>query len=411
MYEFPASPAVGDVANGYRYNGVGWAGGPIVPTPTEQIFDPVGKVNLDIPVPTWAKGVIINGSAYVTGGVAIVMRVSFDGTTFAAGASDYNYSGPMHATGSAGYQTQVTAASPVLLLTGNSDSITVPQIFTAEMNLTRPATTNLFHMKSYARQYDSSATYQYRTVWYNGAVQVAPAGSNLAIKALRIMHGSGGTAFPAGSYIHVKWLGGEVPQANGIVPEAAMDGRAYERKNGLWTPAGLVYISSTTFAGKVRVDHPLPDGFKSFQIRYRNVQATSTSTNYLWIFGSMDGTTFNMTDSAYNWRMIYTASTGATAAQWVSAGGSAMGIVMMPLQLQSNALYNNSGIIDIMQGLPADITNVAVNTQSYGTNGIFLQVGAGYLGIAGPWKAFRIQTGVGAGESYVRGDLDLYGYQ
>jgi len=196
--------------------------------------------------------------------------------------------------------------------------------------------------------------------------------------------------------------------ASMILPPA--DGKAYSMRNGVWTPDPVQFISSTTFAGKVRLDIPLPDGYKAFQIRYRNVQATTTSANYLWAFGSTDGTTFNMTDSAYNWRMIYTASTGTTAPQWVAAGGSAMGIVLMPLQLQGNALYNNSGILDIIQGVSASITNVSIKTQSYGTNGIFEQVGAGYLGVAGPWKAIRIQTGVGAGESYVRGDLDLYGY-
>jgi hypothetical protein len=278
--------------------------------------------------------------------------------------------------------------------------------------LSRPSTSATFTHKSYGKSYDSAATLNYRSNFIHGYVKQATT-TALAIKALRITtSGFGaGVTFTAGAYVKVKWIGvaTDLPRTNAI-PEAPNDGRSYSRKNGLWVPDPVQLVSTTTFAGKVRIDVPLPDGYKSFQVRYRNVQPTATSTFYLWLFGSTDGTTFYMTDGNYNWRHLYTASTGTTAPQWTAAAGAGMGIPLMPLSLTLNAAWMNSGILDIMQAAAGMYTQVGVYTQSQGSAGIFTQLGAGYVAVGGPWKAFRIQTGAGAGESYQRGDLDVYGY-
>lgn len=205
------------------------------------------------------------------------------------------------------------------------------------------------------------------------------------------------------------YIGNDAP-STAVMGDAPSDSRPYSRKNGLWTPSGPELISTTTFAGKLLVDITLPAGPKDFQIRLRNLALTTGSSEYLWCFVSMDGTTFNKTDSAYNWRQIYTAGSGVTPSQWASAAGSAMGIVTTPIGVQSSAGYSMAGFYDIDPGA-LDHYGLLQNTmRSMFSTGIYLSQGAGYLGILGRWQKVRIQAGIGAGLTFSRGDADLYGY-
>ena len=332
-FDFPASPAVGDTSNGYQWTGEMWAGAPLLgQAPTEQFFDPTGLVNLDISVPAWAKGVEIIGNVYTTGGAAVVMRVSMDGTTFGAGASDYNNTAASHATGTGGYATNATVNSNFMYLGVNADSVIVPVSFSAEMNLTRPNTAALFHLKVYSKQYDGAAAYQYRTWWGNSTVVTALSGSNLAIKALRIMHGTGGIAFPAGSFIKVKWLGdiAQVPPSNGI-EDAPSDGGEYVRVNGVWR------LKSQSFAmdGAATFDISVPPGAKMMRAR-GSVQHVAGG-GACAARASWDGVNFPVSASDYHsyvgW-IHYSGSASPGIFHLVSTVGSTM-----------NLTFNNDGAI------------------------------------------------------------------
>src|SRR4051794_14127078 len=105
MFDFPTSPATGTISNGYQWDGEKWLGGSGAATPvTEQHFDVSGLVTLNIPIPSWAKAAQLIGSCFVgVAGGYVTLRVSDDGTTFKAGASDYAATGPIHFSGSTGY--------------------------------------------------------------------------------------------------------------------------------------------------------------------------------------------------------------------------------------------------------------------------------------------------------------------
>ena len=238
-FDFPTSPANGDVSNGYTYSTAAgaWLGGPGMAAPTtQQFFDLTGLSQIDILVPSWAKGVQINGSVLFSNANLAQLRVSFDGTTFAAGASDYQNVGGSHATGSGGWANNTLAAGSAISLTLSSDSLTLPQNFNVEMNLLRPNASGYFHSKSYSHTYDSNAVNGYRQHWWSGNPQVALS-TALAIKALRVFPGNAGGTFVAGSWLKVTWLGdnAQIPQSNAIA-EAPQDGKFYRRRNGLWVP-------------------------------------------------------------------------------------------------------------------------------------------------------------------------------
>lgn len=205
-YVFPASPLIGDSANGYTWNGQGWAGGQNVSiSQVEQFFDLAGLASKDITVPTWARGVQITGAIYGTTGPGL--RISLDGTTFLAGASDYYNQGPGHqALAGTPYTTTAPVAGSTMYLSAGGDEVRIPHQFEAFMNLTRPASTDfLGHLEIYTKSAMVSGSAGPRTWWGQSYAALGATGSSLAIKALRFLPGSGN--FGAGSYARVSWVG------------------------------------------------------------------------------------------------------------------------------------------------------------------------------------------------------------
>jgi len=303
MYEFPASPAIGDVSNGYRYNGVGWAGGPAVPTPTEQFFDLSGLTLKDIAVPSWAKAVQITASIIppASGANTLVLRLSGDGTTFAAGATDYNIAAPYHISlPTPTYSTQPLAVASYMTLGMTGATSSLQHLIDSYVTLERKLTSEGFASRSYARAYD--ATQGSSTAWfYSYAVGNVPPGV-LRVAALRFFLAAGGI-FGNGSFIQVKWVGGQVPQANGLVPEPPMDGNEYVRVNGVWR------LKRQEFAwpnGANAVVVPVPTVWTPRRVTLNMFVGRSAATvgGLAWR-GSIDGTTFLSGASDYYYAGIH----------------------------------------------------------------------------------------------------------
>ncbi len=314
MFDFPASPAIGDVSNGYMWNGVGWAGGPIVATPQEQFFNiPAGATFFDIAVPTWATAVQLIGSVFTTNvSCNIMMRVSADGTTFFSGASDYTTGGPVHNTGSSAYTTVAAAASAFLYLSAGADQgHLVPHSFTAEMNLTRPSTAVPFQQKAYAKNYDIAAATVHRTFWHQGWLGAAVTAA-LSLKAIRIYVTAGTMA--AGSWVKANWLGADVPQTNGLIPEAPLDGNEYVRVGGAWRLKRQQFDWTTS-----AIDIVVPAwGPKRATINFLMGKAAAGQTAVL-LRVSVDGTTFLSGASDYNYSGVF-GQGSSVAYQGITAG-------------------------------------------------------------------------------------------
>jgi hypothetical protein len=228
MMDFPASPTNGQVFTSagvsYTWNGYAWVGG--IPgagadAPSdggeyvrvngvwrlkEQSFTLDGLTQQDITVPTGAKQVQLVGNAYWLATVSgLGLRVSFDGTTFLAGATDYSLGGyPSHSSGSAGFLGTTAGGAAFLPLTNAHDHLTLPALFTAEMNLVKN-NTYFFMFKSYGKSYYSLAQNLFSTIWPVGFPATAAAASALRVVTLRVFWGSGGT-FGPGSTVSARWM-------------------------------------------------------------------------------------------------------------------------------------------------------------------------------------------------------------
>jgi hypothetical protein len=234
MYDFPTSPTVGQAANGYVWSGQAWMGGLGNAGPvTEQYFDLSGLALIDIPVPTWAK--LAQVDLYVwQAATQVVLRMSTDGTTFLAGASDYASGGPLHNSGSSAYSSVAVAAGNLINVDVQGDSAALPRQIALDIALTRPDTAKTIAVKGYVKVLDSAAASLTRTYWPYGYASNTALGSALALKALRFLTNSG-AVLGAGSWLKVKWLGDSnaIPQTNAIA-DAPSDGQKYARRNGAW---------------------------------------------------------------------------------------------------------------------------------------------------------------------------------
>jgi hypothetical protein len=253
-FDFPASPTVGQVSNGYSYNGYGWAGGPGVSGPvTEQFFDVSGLFNKDVTVPTWAKGVEITASIIPPAAAAsatFALRASADGTTFPAGATDYAVTAPYHASlPSAVFATVAYVQRDLMTLSLAGTNAAVPQLIDAYMALERKLTSEMFPARSYARSYD--ATSGSSTGWFYSWVREPTLGSALRIAALRFIPSANG-AWGNGSFIRVKWIGDSaaIPQSNAIA-DAPNDAYQYLRGQNAWNSGG-------TLSGDLTVSKAVP---------------------------------------------------------------------------------------------------------------------------------------------------------
>jgi hypothetical protein len=208
--------------------------GATVPSDIEAYVDTDGLPYATVTVPDWAEGAEISVCAYLTTFTWIMAQVSFDGTTFKEGATDYKAVGGVHASGSDAWTSTALTDAAGIWLSGSSDgnvSPEFPQNIDATINLTRPSTTHLFHSKSYARTFTSgNPARQYRAHWFSGwpLANLDPA---LKIKALRIGP-TAGHSFAAGSWVRVRWLG-NIPISVGL-PEAPVDGKQYARQDATW---------------------------------------------------------------------------------------------------------------------------------------------------------------------------------
>jgi len=219
--DFPSAPTNGQVFTSggvaYTWNGYAWIGGAIpaagADAPSDgneyvrvngawrmvkqTIVPAVGNAPVDVAVPSWATMVDMYGHVFVSGADVTGLRVSYDGTTFLAGGTDYNNGGPNHVLKSPGtFNSQGATYSNYLWLTPLGDNVLVPIIFRGTMNVAKPVAGAQFAMKVFAEAYN--ATDEYKTQWFHGAPAV---GTALRLAALRFF-----SSFGAGSQIHLRWL-------------------------------------------------------------------------------------------------------------------------------------------------------------------------------------------------------------
>jgi hypothetical protein len=272
-FNFPAAPIQGEVfqpAGGpaWMWDGEKWRGGGIAGPQKEQLFDISGLTQKDITVPTWAKSMQFTMYAYIPAPTTTIgMRVSSDGTTFFAGASDYSsYSAPVHNTGTLAYATSASTIGSSILLTASGDNLAaVPATISGDMQLVRlGAASTIMIFKAWAKWADSAAGTLHRNWqtwgWPSSSLSLAQ------IKALRFFS-TNGAAFAAGSSLHIRWIGddAQMPVSNAI-PEAPNDGKAYVRRNGVWQPVVNILnkeyqASAVSYPRTTTTEGPLTDSF------------------------------------------------------------------------------------------------------------------------------------------------------
>jgi hypothetical protein len=304
-----------------RYNdGTGppqWVQTNAQPTPasviTEQFIDLSGAATMDIQVPSWAKGVDLEISAFVANGTYVAMRLSVDGTTFLAGASDYRLAGPEHFTGTAGYtKVDLTPVSELQLSLGNVDA-TLPILSSAQLTLVRPNNQIHFSMKHYVKTIGTASTLNYTTWWGHQFLTAAAAGSALAIKALRLYCGSG-AAFTAGAWVNVKWIGPSAAiQTGTAIADAPSDGCEYTRVNGLWRKKSQTLVLDGIVAPAGGANATVPVGARAVKFNGQmswNASANALSATMRW---SADGTTFVAGAADYGYSGNYFGSVAGTS--------------------------------------------------------------------------------------------------
>ena len=174
-----------------------------------QTLDFTNVAQVDVAVPAGAKLVKWAGNLLQASASAqyITARVSADGSTFLSAASDYNYAGWIHGTGTNGFQNYPAAAQSSILMTLSQNDATVAHTFTGQLQLTRPASNTIgFFGKGENYNYNTSTALLFQTsqyhIWVNGS-STSLTGIT-ALKALRFMSGSL-TNWLAGS-IDLEWV-------------------------------------------------------------------------------------------------------------------------------------------------------------------------------------------------------------
>lgn len=170
----------------------------------EQNFVADGKAQQDITVPAGAKmcqltGMCFNPAATIN---QVGLRLSMDGTTFLAGATDYGLGGFSHFTGTNGFMNNLPAQASFIVVTPTSTDINIAHNFSTEIQLSRRVATNYFSTKMYGASSDSAATNGYAHFFWHG---YCIAGTSLTIKALRLIMAYGGN-FGLNSTINARWM-------------------------------------------------------------------------------------------------------------------------------------------------------------------------------------------------------------
>lgn len=353
MFDFPASPAIGDASNGYVFNGTGWAGGPIAGQPTEQFVNLAGVTQVDVTVPTWARGAVLDGSVFAgTAANYAGLQVSIDGTTFYAGTSYQLVGGPFH-NQTGGYSNQAAGGAPIIYLSYPKSNLLIPHVFQCQLSLESNNTTQLIAARTEAQGYDNTALgFQ---MWWQGYLNV-----NLTpparVQKLRIISGSG--AF-ANGYVKIKWLGATPPQSN-AVGEAPQDGSEYVRVNGLWRLKSQTLVLDGVQTATVTI----PAGAKMLRAEGIVSTVTQLAACITYWRGSVDGTTFlsGASDYFYVGMAHYSGSAGYTN---MPGGAANLGYLTIGTDYSANQPHKFRALFPLTRNANNVNIIVMVNAQYY----------------------------------------------
>ncbi len=340
----------------------------------EQYFDIGGLASKDIAVPSWARAVEITGAALVTPNTVYpVLRVSLDGTTFLAGASDYANVGPNHNSGTALYATAALGNADHMQLGLPSDSTTLQMLFQATLLLTRQTTGGLFHLKNYLSLYTSAAANLYRTYW--GTAQCQNVGSGLAIRALRITTNTAGT-FSAGAWVQVRWLGD--PSA------APVYGAAQYFYPGAASPGGSATQNNNGITVGMRFT-PLVAG-KITGIRWYNGAVEAGTSGKVAVYSDagvkLIEQSFSGLSTAIGWRQValdYVVAAGTTyrCAVWLTLGSDSHAWYMAQSNKFNGAAITVTGIMTMPMGPNQNVFDEPDNSDIVFPNTSFNSTGYG----------------------------------
>ena len=169
-----------------------------------QTYDVAGKAQQDITVPAWnPTQVRLTYSIFAPSNMYLSMRMSSDGATFPAGATDYTYVGFAQYTGTTGFSNVVTVNATFCLLSLTGDNLNIPHAGTTHIKLTRPTTSQVFEYRVHATSYANGTAYLNGT-WLGGGWAGTATHPSTSLKALRIMN-SGGVIWPSGKVV-AEWL-------------------------------------------------------------------------------------------------------------------------------------------------------------------------------------------------------------
>jgi len=322
-------------------------------------YDLATLASKDIAVPAWAKGVEMIGAVYSSTTSLVQMRVSFDGTTFPSGASDYQNVGGLHAGGTAAFSNNALASASSIALTLSSDSVSFPHAFDMQMNLVRPATGAFFHSKTNSHTYDSAAASLYRQQWWSGN-PVPALSTALAIKALRLFPFAG--TFAAGSYVHVRWLGDPSAPVGPVVGDpqyfyagtGSPGGTATQNNNLITVGARVTFLTAGKITG----------------VRWYNGTVDSATDGKVAVYSDagtlLTSQAFSGLSTAVGWRLVtipdYVITSGQTyriavwhklgpdshsyymaqSGKFTSAGITIAGVMTMPVGPVQNVFFDAS---------------------------------------------------------------------
>jgi alpha-tubulin suppressor-like RCC1 family protein len=148
-----------------------------------QSFDLTGLSTLDFACPAWnPSSARIRLYGQNATGCYHAMRVSQDGTTFFAGASDYSQGGFTHSSGTNAFANQAPGAQNSLILTGTADHTIIVQSIDLTIKLGRPGGTDLLNWSGRGDYYNLAASVGMTQSFYYGYPQ-----SNTVIDRIRAL--------------------------------------------------------------------------------------------------------------------------------------------------------------------------------------------------------------------------------
>ena len=371
-FDFPASPSVGQVSNGYLWDGQRWAGNatPVVPQ-SEQFFDLSGVTTRDIPVPSWAKSFVMEGAVYTNNALAYpAFLVSWDGSTFLT--SGYSIAGPFHDSGTATYQTQGVSAVTSVQLSFGQNYMGIAHGFQCFGNLVYALNQQpLFRV--YGSSYDSGAARLVRHIQMSTYMNSVTG----SIKALRFQNQ--GYAMGANSWLRIKWFAdaATIPAGTAIA-DAPADNAEYVRVNGIWRKKCEVF-SWTTQRNTYPVICP-PAATRLHLVAFVANATPQASGNFGFQGSQNGGSSFNSTSGAYYRGGFFADNPNSVANVAIAA------MTYADLAWQSNNISVGTHVI-------ADIALVAQNGQTWAWH----SVGGTYFDTGSLQRTFIVNGYMSAG--------------